>query len=78
MTLRSSLGAVSSYGHVLIVCSAGTLPLDATPFLRLIKERCDEALAMPANDGRLRLDATVAAPPYGSNSPVNGYLFTRL
>ncbi len=78
VTLRSSLDAVSSDGHVLVVCSAGTLPLDATPFLRLIKERCDEALAIPASDGRFRLEATVAAPPYGSNSPVNGYLFTRL
>ena len=77
-TLGPSLDALASGSHLLVVCSAGTLPLDATQFLRLVRQRCDEALAIPAKDGRFRLEATVAAPPYGSNSPVNGYLFTKL
>ena len=76
-TLRAPLDAVVSGSHVLVVCSAGTLALDATRFLRLIRERCDEALSLPANDNRFRLVAAVPAPPYGSNSPVDGYLFIR-
>ncbi len=33
---------------------------------------------MISGDAGFRLEATVAAPPYGSNNPVNGYLFTRV
>jgi hypothetical protein len=76
-TIRPSLKALATGHHVLVVCSAGELPLDATPFLRLIFERCDEALALASQNPRFRLDGTVTAPPYGSNSPVDGYLFTK-
>ncbi|HEV2760384.1 MAG TPA: glycosyltransferase family 39 protein [Acidimicrobiales bacterium] len=78
MTLLPSLDALPSGNRVLVVCSAGTLALDATKFLRLIRQRCDEALALPANDSRFRLVAAVVAPPYGSNSPVNGHLFIKV
>ena len=77
-TIRPAVDALPAGSHVLVVCSAGELPLDATPFLRLIFERCGQALAIPSNDPRFRLDGTVTAPPYGCNSPVNGYLFTRI
>jgi pimeloyl-ACP methyl ester carboxylesterase len=77
VTLREPIEEVTAGGRVLVVCSAGELPLDATPFLRLIFERCQEALAMLKNPS-FRVDAIVAAPPYGSNNPVNGYLFTRV
>jgi hypothetical protein len=77
-TIRPSLEALATGGHVLVVCSAGELPLDATPFLRLIFERCDQALALASQNPGFRLDGTVTAPPYGSNSPVNGYLFTKI
>ena len=77
-TIRPAVDALRTGSHVLVVCSAGELPLDATPFLRLIFERCDQALAIPSEDAHFRLDGTVTAPPYGSNSPVDGYLFTRV
>ena len=78
VTVGPSMEALGTGRHVLVVCSAGELPLDATPFLRLIFERCDQALAIPSHDARFRLDGTVTAPPYGSNSPVDGYLFTKV
>ena len=78
VTLRPSLDALAPGSHVLVVCSDASPAPDDTPFLRLIVERCNEALALPTQDERFRLDATVAAPPYGSDSPVNGYLFTKL
>jgi hypothetical protein len=78
VTLRQPIEALAAGGHVLVVCSAGELPLDATPFLRLIFQRCQEALTLLTADTRFRLQATVAAPPYGSNHPVNGYLFSRV
>lgn len=78
VTLRQPIEALTAGAHVLVVCSAGQLPLDATPFLRLIFERCQEALALISRDARFRLEASVAAPPYGSNNPVNGFLFSRV
>lgn len=78
VTLRPSLDALGPGDHVLVVCSAGAPPRDATPFIRLITERCEQAVALAQGHGQFRLDAMVAAPPYGSNSPVNGYLYTKL
>jgi hypothetical protein len=63
---------------VLFVCSAGELARDATPFLRLIAERCTDALSLPEQDPSFRLDGTVAGTLELSNSPVNGFLFTKL
>ena len=77
-TLIPSLDALPVGGHVLVVCSAGTLADDATPFLRLIFERCNEARALAEGDDRFRLDGTVKAIAYLSNSPVDGFLLTKL
>jgi mannosyltransferase len=77
-TVLPSLDALVPGAHVLFVCSAGELARDATPFLRLIAERCTDALSLPEQDPSFRLDGTVAGTLELSNSPVNGFLFTKL
>ncbi|MDQ4070287.1 MAG: glycosyltransferase family 39 protein [Actinomycetota bacterium] len=76
-TLGPLLDPLEPGRHLLLVCAAGEPPFDATEFLRLIFERCHQALDLVLGDPRFRLDA--ALPPKApSDTPVSGYLFTRV
>jgi len=77
VTLAPSLDVLATGQRLLVVCTAGPLPVDATEFVRLIVARCEEALDMVRRDPRFRLDATVAPVVLGT-TPVNGFLFTRV
>ncbi len=77
VTLAPSLDSLAPGQHVLVVCSAGPASLDATQFLQLNVDRCQEALDLPEHDARFRLDATVTPASLGFN-PVEAHLFTRV
>ncbi len=77
VTLGPSIDGLEPGRHLLVVCTAGELPVDATEFLRLIVLRCNEALAMAVVDARFRLQAAVG-PTRPSETPVNGYLFEKM
>ncbi len=77
LTLGPSMDGLEPGRRLLVVCTAGELPVDATEFLRLIVLRCNEALAMAVGDPRFRLEAAVG-PTRPSETPVNGYLFERV
>jgi len=77
VTLAPSFDRLAPDHHVLVVCSAGPTAVNATEFIQLIVDRCQEALDLPAGDPRFRLDATVSPVVLG-DTPVIGYLFTRV